>query len=47
MNNYAQVYTAAEIKENPVILGRFDKDNFEENQLLSDTKEFKRLSETS
>jgi hypothetical protein len=47
MNNYAQVYTAAEIKENPVILGRFDKENFEENQLLSDTNEFKRLSETS
>jgi hypothetical protein len=46
MNNYSQVYTAQEIKENPIILGRFNKENFEENNKLSDTNEFRAQSET-
>jgi len=40
MNSYAELYSAAEIKENPVILGRFNKQNFIENNKLSDPKEF-------
>ena len=40
------MYTAQEIKENPIILGRFNRENFEENNKLSDTNEFKAQSET-
>ena len=40
MNNYSQVYSAEEIKQKPVILGRFNKENFEENNKLSDPNEF-------
>ena len=46
MNNYAEVYSAQEIKENPIILGRFNKENFEENNRLSDPSEFKKHSES-
>ena len=46
MNNYAQLYSAQEIKEFPVILGRFNKENFEENNKLSDPKEFEKHAQT-
>jgi len=46
MNNYAQLYSAQEIKEFPVILGGFNKENFEENNKLSNPKEFEKHAET-